>query len=363
MFFSTKNYSVQNCKKQLNEQIIRTAKNKILKITVHLKMCYNTYVFKLHNFTKERTFRMDYVLRTFGLIKKYKKHLAVNEADMTICRGDIYGFVGENGSGKTTIIRLITGLIFPNSGRFELFGVPHDSDGIHAARRKIGAVVESPSIYPNMSAYDNLKMQCMILGIPADDRISDTLDEVGLGYLLNEKKHAGNFSLGMRQRLGIAMALVGNPEFLILDEPMNGLDPAGIVEIRELILKLKRERNITFLISSHILSELSLVATKYGIISHGHIIKEITAAELQNELAKTTDITVEQPEKLAKLLDDMLNGIAISYIPGGIRLTGEIDLNAVLSAIIGAGIRITGVSCHESSFEDYYLETTGGRRS
>lgn len=306
---------------------------------------------------------MDYVLKTFGLIKKYKKQLAVNEADMTICRGDIYGFVGENGSGKTTIIRLITGLIFPNAGRFELFGVPHDSDEIKTARRKVGAVVESPSIYQNMSAYDNLKMQCTILGIPADDKISATLNEVGLGSLLNDKKQAGDFSLGMRQRLGIAMALLGDPEFLILDEPMNGLDPAGIVEIRELILKLNRERNITFLISSHILSELSLVATKYGIISRGHIIKEITAAQLQVELAKTTDITVEQPERLISLFDGLLPETSISYIPGGIRITGEIDLNTVLSTIIKEEIRIISVNCHESSFEDYYLKTIGGKRS
>ena len=306
---------------------------------------------------------MDYVLKTFGLIKKYKKQFAVNEADMTICRGDIYGFVGENGSGKTTIIRLITGLIFPDSGRFELFGVPHDSDGIKAARRKVGAVVESPSVYKNMSAYDNLKMQCMILGIPADDKISETLNEVGLGSLLNDKKSAGDFSLGMRQRLGIAMALLGDPEFLILDEPMNGLDPAGIVEIRELILKLNRERNITFLISSHILSELSLVATKYGIISRGHIIKEITAAQLQVELAKTTDITVEQPERLTELFGGLLPETSISYIPGGIRITGEIDLNTVLATIIKEEIRIISVNCHESSFEDYYLKTIGGKRS
>ena len=306
---------------------------------------------------------MDYVLRTFGLFKKYKKQLAVNDADMTICRGDIYGFVGENGSGKTTIIRLITGLIFPYKGRFELFGVPHDSKDIQNARRKVGAVVESPSIYQNMSAYDNLKMQCLILGIPADDRIPKILNVVGLGYLLHEKKHVSNFSLGMRQRLGIAMALLGEPEFLILDEPMNGLDPAGIVEMRELILKLNREKNITFLISSHILTELSLVATKYGIISKGHILKEITADQLQAELEKTTDIKAEDPEALTELAKGLLPEGVVSYIPGGIRITGQIDMNAVLSAVIGAGIRITAVNCRESSFEEYYLETIGGRRA
>ncbi len=304
---------------------------------------------------------MDCVLKTFGLTKKYKKQLAVNEADMTINRGDIYGFVGENGSGKTTIIRLITGLIFASSGSLELFGVSNGSEKIKEVRRKVGAVVESPSIYQNMSAYENLKMQCMILGIPADERIKETLNEVGLGELINDKKHVGNFSLGMRQRLGIAMALLGEPEFLILDEPMNGLDPAGIVEIRELILKLNREKNITFLISSHILSELSLVATKYGIISKGHIIKEITAGDLQEEMRKTTDITADNPERLFEVVSTFTDK-NVSYIPNGVRIAGEINLNEVLDAVIKNDVHIISVNCKESSFEDYYLETIGGRR-
>ncbi len=306
---------------------------------------------------------MDYVLRTFGLSKKYKRHFAVKDTDMTICRGDIYGFVGENGSGKTTVIRLITGLIFPQGGRFELFGVAHDSNEIKTARRKIGAIVESPSIYPNMSAYDNLKMQCMILGIPADEKIAETLQEVGLGEMVKEKKHAGNFSLGMRQRLGIAMCLLGDPEFLILDEPLNGLDPAGIVEIRELILRLNREKNITFLISSHILSELSLVATKYGIISKGHIIKEISSDQLQKEMAPTTEIKTNRPEDLFRILSGLLPEEALSLIPGGVRFVGEFDLNSILSAILDAGIRIVSINCHESTFEDYYLKTIGGKRA
>lgn len=305
---------------------------------------------------------MDYILRTFGLSKKYKKHLAVNDANMTICRGDIYGFVGENGSGKTTIIRLITGLIFPLSGSFELFGIANSSPDIKTARRKIGAVVESPSIYQNMSAYDNLKMQCMILGLPVDERIEKTLNEVGLGFLLNDKKHAGDFSLGMRQRLGIAMALLGEPEFLILDEPMNGLDPAGIVEIRELILKLNRERNITFLISSHILTELSLVANKYGIISKGHIIKEITADELKKEMLKTTDVLVDKPELLSTLLENIVETDALVYIPQGVRFVGDVNLNLLLGAIINADIKILNITSHEPSFEDYYLDVVGGKR-
>lgn len=232
---------------------------------------------------------------------------------------------------------------------------------MEAVRRKVGAVVESPSIYLNMSAYENLKMQCMLLGLPAEERIGKTLEEVGLGALINDKKHAGDYSLGMRQRLGIAMALIGEPEFLILDEPMNGLDPAGIVEVRELILKLNRERNITFLISSHILSELSLVATKYGIISKGHIIKEITAAQLHEEMSKTTDITVENTEELYKLIENMRGEIKFSHIPNGVRFVGDINLNEILSAVITRDIRITAVNCSELSFEDYYLETIGGK--
>lgn len=303
---------------------------------------------------------MEYILKTFGLTKKYKRHLAVNQADINICRGDIYGFVGENGSGKTTVIRLITGLIFPHSGYFELFGVSSKSNDIIKARQKLGAIVETPSIYLNMSAYDNLKMQSSLLGLNEESRIPEVLTEVGLDYLLNDKRHAGNFSLGMRQRLGIAMALLGEPEFLILDEPMNGLDPAGIVEVRELILKLNREKNITFLISSHILTELSLVATKYGIISRGKIIKEITAEELHKECERTTTIQVNDRDALCKILDEILPEHGISHIAEGVKISGYFDLNDLLAEIIKAGIKITSINCSETNIEDYYLSVIGG---
>ncbi len=303
---------------------------------------------------------MGNVLSTNLLTKKYKKHFAVNGVNMNIEQGDIYGFVGENGSGKTTVIRLITGLIYPYSGDFKLFGVDNNSKGIGKARSRVGAIVESPSIYMNMSAYDNLKMQCALLGVKNKNKILDVLNDVGLGHLYGEKKHASDFSLGMRQRLGIAMALLGDPELLILDEPMNGLDPAGIVEIRELILKLNHERNITFLISSHILTELSLVATKYGIISKGKIIKEITAEQLHNECTKTTLICADDIEQLYKVVTEVLPQNKIEITEKGVKIIGDINYNFVLSAIINAGIQILNVQYSETSFEEYYLKVIGG---
>ena len=303
---------------------------------------------------------MGNVLTTDLLTKKYKKHFAVNGVSMNIDQGDIYGFVGENGSGKTTVIRLITGLIYPYSGSFKLFGVDNRSKNIGKARSRVGAIVESPSIYMNMSAYDNLKMQCALLGVKDQNKIIEVLNDVGLGDLYNVKKHASDFSLGMRQRLGIAMALLGEPELLILDEPMNGLDPAGIVEIRELILKLNRERNITFLISSHILTELSLVATKYGIISKGKILKEITSEQLHNECTKTTLIIADNIDELYRVVTETLPTAKTEITEKGVKIIGDINYNAVLSAIIDANIQILGIQNSETTFEEYYLNVIGG---
>ncbi len=306
---------------------------------------------------------MEYVLQTFDLTKKYKRQLAVNEANMNIARGDIYGFVGENGSGKTTIIRLITGLIFASSGSFKLFGVDNTDKDITAARRRVGAIVETPSIYQNMSARDNLKMQCTILGIGDEEKVLETLKTVGLEELYNDKKHVSNFSLGMRQRMGIAMALLGDPEFIILDEPMNGLDPAGIVEVRELILKLNREKGITFLISSHILTELSLVATKYGIISKGKIIREITSEQLHNECGKWTVLKAEDSVSLLGLLKEKFPQYPAEMENDAVKIVGDIDLNGVLSEIVDSKNRILSVNCNEMGFEDYYLSVVGGGKN
>ncbi len=300
------------------------------------------------------------VLQTFNLSKRYGAQWALKDVCMNVERGDIYGFVGENGSGKTTVIRLITGLISATEGSFTLFGADGKSKEILDARKKIGAIVETPSIYLNMTAIDNLKMQLGILGIRENrqEKIEKVLSRVGLLDMLNSKKIASNFSLGMRQRLGIAMALLGDPEFIILDEPMNGLDPAGIVEIRELILKLNHENGITFLISSHILSELSLVANKYGIISKGKIVKEITAKDLERECKPSVTIGVDDEEKLYTFLSESYEDV--EKLTSGVKVTGEISLNELFDKVSKAGFEIRKVSTYVSTIEDYYLRLMGG---
>lgn len=302
---------------------------------------------------------MDYVLQTFDLSKKYKKQLSVNKANINIRKGDIYGFVGENGSGKTTFIRLVTGLIMPTEGHYRLFGVDNNDPAIHAARRKMGAVVESPAIYLNMTAKENLVQQATALGIKDPALIQETLQTVGLGDLYASKKLAENFSLGMRQRLGIAMALLSKPEFLILDEPMNGLDPSGIVEIRELILRLNRE-GITFMISSHILTELSLVATKYGIISKGKLLQEITAQQLHDVTGKYLLLQAQEPEALLALSKELLPDHSVTLTDGVLRISGTVDINRFLKAVIDGGCVLESVNCKESDFEEYYLSVIGG---
>ncbi len=222
---------------------------------------------------------MEYVVTASALGKRYGSFQALNGLSMHVPKGAIYGIVGRNGAGKTTLIRLLCGLQRPSSGEYTLYGVPHTSGEITKVRRRMGAVVETPSVYQNLTAEDNLKEQYRILGLPSFEGIRELLELVGLSD--TGKKKVKHFSLGMRQRLGIAVALAGDPDFLVLDEPANGLDPQGIVEVRELILKLNRERQITVLLSSHILDELFRLATHYGFIDKGRMVKEISAEELE----------------------------------------------------------------------------------
>lgn len=246
---------------------------------------------------------MDYVLTTKDLTKQYGHFKALDGLSMHVPKGAIYGFVGKNGAGKTTLIRLICGLQMPTSGGYKLYGTSDQSKDIMKSRKRMGAVVETPSIYSDMTAEDNLKQQYRILGLPSFEGISELLKLVGLEN--TGKKKAKNFSLGMKQRLGIAVALAGDPDFLVLDEPTNGLDSQGIIEIRELILKLNREHQITVLISSHILDELSRLATHYGFIDSGRMLKEMSASELEAVCRKCMRMEVSDTKALTKVLDEM----------------------------------------------------------
>ncbi|MDR1616787.1 MAG: ATP-binding cassette domain-containing protein [Syntrophomonadaceae bacterium] len=224
---------------------------------------------------------MDTILQTRRLTKTYGAVNALDSVTMAVPKGSIYGFVGKNGSGKTTLMRIVAGLVFPSGGEFALYGQTKKS-GLLAARKRMGAVIETPAIFPNMTARDNLKAQCRVIGCD-DNKIGGILKTVNLSGTGDKK--AKNFSLGMKQRLGIAMALIGEPDFLMLDEPINGLDPEGIVETRELLLRLNKERGVTILISSHILSELSRLATHYGFIGEGRLIEETAASEVEKQAA------------------------------------------------------------------------------
>ncbi len=300
---------------------------------------------------------MDYVLTTKALSKQYKTCKALDGLVMHIEKGSIYGFVGKNGAGKTTLIRLICGLQNPTSGFFILYGKRNTGADIVKARRRMGAVVETPSVYLDMSAEDNLKEQCRVLGLPSFDCIFDLLRLVGLEN--TGKKKAKNFSLGMRQRLGIAVALTGDPDFLVLDEPVNGLDPEGIIEIRELILKLNRERQITVLISSHNLDELSRLATHYGFICNGRMVKEISAAELDAACRKCVRLTVTNISALTRTLDGM--GVQYSVVSETeADVFGKMNVTSLTLALVKEGCELLSLRERDESLESYYISLIGG---
>ena len=300
---------------------------------------------------------MEYVLETKALCKQYKHFKALDDLNLHVPKGAIYGFVGKNGAGKTTLIRVITGLQRPSSGEYVIYGIGNTDKTIAQARRRMGAVVETPSIYLDLSAEDNMKVQYRILGFPSQDGIDELLALVGLSG--TGKKKIKNFSLGMKQRLGIAVALAGKPDFLVLDEPVNGLDPQGIIEIRELILKLNREMGITVLISSHILDELSRVATHYGFIDSGHIVKEISAEDLERSCTRKTVVTVTNLDAFVRAMDKM----HMTY-----RVTGDntaeiydsVSVSPLSDAAKQENCTILSLHEQEESLESFYLNVIGG---
>lgn len=300
---------------------------------------------------------MEYIVTTSKLSKRYGKFKALDELDIHIPKGSIYGFVGRNGAGKTTFIRLITGVQAPSSGDYSLYGIKSDCKEICNARRRMGAVVENPSIYLDMTAEDNLKQQCLTLGIPTYAEIPELLKLVGLEN--TGRKKARNFSLGMKQRLGIAIALVGNPDFLVLDEPVNGLDPQGIVEMRELILKLNRERQITVLISSHILDELSKLATHYGFIHKGKLIKEISADELEKSFRKCMCVEVNDTSLLAGVLDSQ--NIEYEIVSEHeAKIYKEMTVTELVLILNTVNCVVLSVHPQDESLENYFINLVGG---
>lgn len=300
---------------------------------------------------------MKYVLETNEVCKYYGDVKALQNVSLHIPKGAIYGCIGRNGAGKTTLIRLLCGLQNPTKGSFTLFGSSNRDRDFMRTRRRIGAVVETPSIYQDMSAEDNLKQQYLITGLPSFDGLHDILSLVGLAD--TRKKKVKNFSLGMRQRLGIAIALVGNPDFLILDEPVNGLDPQGIIEIRELILRLNQQQQITFLISSHYLDELSKLATHYGFLDHGCLVKEMSAEELQAACKKCVRIKVTNMKAVVRLFDEWQIDYKI-LSDAEVDAFGEIKVTQLALALAEMDCEIISIREQDETLESYFISLVGG---
>ena len=305
---------------------------------------------------------MKEVIKTNKLVKKYGDYTALNNVNITVNQGDIYGLVGDNGSGKTTFFRLLTGQSKATSGSFELLSKSTEKD-LNKVRRRIGSNIENPSFYPKMTLEQNIEYYRIQRGIPGKENVDKILKEVGLFEA--RKKKFTNISLGMKQRLGIALALLGEPELLILDEPINGLDPSGIIEVRKLLLKLNKEKNITIIISSHILTELSNIATCYGILSKGKLIEEVTAEELDERCKNYLEIKVTEPQKLVVLLEEELGYKHYKVMPDGIiQLFDKSPIIEDISKIaVSNGIGLKGLSEKVIDLEGYYINLIGGNKN
>ena len=303
------------------------------------------------------------VLETNSLTKRYKHHLAVDHVNMHIEKGDIYGFVGENGAGKTTIIRLVCGLASPTEGDYNLFGVNSHDSNILKARDKVNGIVEAVSLTPSMTAVNNIKFQAALANKNLSDKeINLLISRVGLNPKEIEDKKVGSFSLGMRQRLGIALTLINNPEFIILDEPMNGLDPKGFVEVRDTIIELNKQ-GITFLISSHILSELEKVCTKIGFISHGKLLKELSIKELHQQSKPRIEVEAKNAKEVAKLLEDKLSLKSFEVDKELISIYDNIDINEVMKCLVKNSITVLNICKKEDTIETYYMKLMGGNNN
>lgn len=300
---------------------------------------------------------MEYIIETHNLEKKYKNSTILNNLNMHVEKGSIYGLVGKNGAGKTTLIRLICGLQNSTKGNYSIYGISNKNKKIIEARKRIGAIIEFPSIYLDLTAEENLKEQYKIIGLPTFDNLKNILELVGLNK--TGKKKTKYFSLGMKQRMGIAIALVGNPDILILDEPINGLDPEGIIEIRELILKLNKEMGITVLISSHYLDELSKIATHYGFIDNGKIIKEISSQELEKNCKRKVELNVSNVKECVKYFEECKYSYEV-ISDKIINVYNTINISELAIALSNRNCTINKFNENEETLENYYINLIGG---
>ncbi|MCR8634783.1 ABC transporter ATP-binding protein [Paenibacillus radicis (ex Xue et al. 2023)] len=305
---------------------------------------------------------MEYILKTTALTKTYRDHKAVDDMNISLKKGEIYGFLGQNGAGKTTTIRMIMGLIQPTSGQIELFGQKLESSS-RAVFERIGSMIEIPGFYPNLTAVENLDIHRRMMGMGNKESIEEALEQAGL--LDARNKRVKSFSLGMKQRLGIARALLHHPELLILDEPTNGLDPVGIKEVRNLIIELASKRNISVLVSSHILSEVQQMATVLGIIHNGKLVEEIEQQVLQMRNRHCVEFKVSNDRQAAMLLEQKLDIHDYSVPePGIVRVFEQLSESAMINRmLVGNGIDVMEITMLRETLEEYFLSLTGGDRS
>lgn len=302
------------------------------------------------------------IMRTTGLTKSYRSGQALSNVSIALEAGKIYGLIGQNGAGKTTLMRLIAGLAFPTGGSLELFGVKEEH-GLREERRRMGALIEAPSLTPGLNARDNLRLHRIIRGIPNEEIEQELLDLVGLSH--TGKKKVKDFSLGMKQRLGIAISLLGNPELLLLDEPVNGLDPIGVVDIRHLLLKCCEERQMTILISSHNLPELVQTATDFILIHEGHIKQTLTATELEERCRRHLLISSTEPERLVSALEMELKTANFKVMPDQtVRLYDYLDDKERVARVLAAnGVLVTTLASSADTLEDFFIAAVGGVQS
>ena len=299
---------------------------------------------------------MEYVLKTNGLTKQFGKHLAVNQVILHIKRGEIYGFIGKNGAGKTTFMKMASGLSSPSAGEMELFGAKGKEIAEYHSR--IGNLIEAPGLYPGMTGAENLKCKIYALGIHKPGYEKELIELVGLAQ--TGKKKVKNYSLGMRQRLGIAMALIGEPDFLILDEPINGLDPQGMAEIRDMLIRLKEEKNMTIMVSSHILEELYKIADTFGIIHEGRLLQEISREELAAKCSDYAQLTVSDAARACTVLES--SGFRQFKVIDSrtVHIYESFDqLGSLNMALVQAGCTVESLHMVQENLENYFLKLTG----